>query len=76
MAIALLTTLYGAVVANVLALPVADKLANRAAEEATNRTLIIEALVMIRDGKNPSSIKDELASYLPLHARGQLLEAA
>lgn len=76
MAIALLTTLYGAVVANVLALPIGDKLGNRAAEESTNRTLIIEALVMIRDGKNPTSIKDELASYLPLHARGKLLEEA
>ena len=76
MPIALLTTLYGAVVSNVLALPVADKLGNRAAEESTNRTLIIEALVMIRDGRNPATIKDELASYLPLHARGKLLEEA
>ena len=76
MAIALLTTLYGAVVANVLALPVADKLGNCASEEAQNRTLIIEALVMIRDGRNPATIKDELASYLPLHARGKLLDEA
>jgi chemotaxis protein MotA len=64
------------VVANVLALPIADKLGNRASEESTNRTLIIEALVMIRDGKNPTTIKDELASYLPLHDREQVLEAA
>jgi chemotaxis protein MotA len=76
MAIALLTTLYGAVFANVLCLPISDKLANRAEEEGTNRSLIIEALVMIRDGKNPASIRDELASYLPLHAREKLLEAA
>jgi chemotaxis protein MotA len=76
MAIALLTTLYGAVVANVIVLPIADKLANRASEEGTNRSLIIEALVMIKDGKNPSAIKDELASYLPLHSRDQMLLAA
>ena len=76
MAIALLTTLYGAVLANVVMLPIADKLANRAEEEGTNRSLIIEALVMIREGKNPSTIKDELASYLPLHSREQMLEAA
>jgi chemotaxis protein MotA len=62
------------VLANVFALPIADKLANRAEEEGTNRSLIIEALVMIRDGKNPATIKDELASYLPLHTRHQLLE--
>jgi chemotaxis protein MotA len=76
MAIALLTTLYGAVIANVFALPLADKLANRAEEEGTNRTLIIEALVIIRDGRNPTTIRDELASYLPLHHRDQLMEAA
>jgi chemotaxis protein MotA len=76
MAIALLTTLYGAVLANVVMLPIADKLANRAEEEGTNRSLIIEALVMIREGKNPTTIKDELASYLPLHSRGKLLEEA
>jgi len=76
MAIALLTTLYGAVVSNVIVLPIADKLANRASEEGTNRSLIIEALVMIREGKNPSAIRDELASYLPLHSRDQTLLAA
>ena len=38
MAIALLTTLYGAVLSNVVFLPIADKLANRAEEEGTNRT--------------------------------------
>jgi chemotaxis protein MotA len=75
MAIALLTTLYGAVFANVLFLPISDKLGNRAIEESTNRTLIIEALVMIREGKNPAMIKDELASYLPLHSRSEPLAA-
>jgi chemotaxis protein MotA len=76
MAIALLTTLYGAVFANVLCLPIADKLSHRAEEEGTNRSLIIEALVMIREGRNPATIRDELASYLPLHHRIKLQEAA
>ncbi len=76
MAIALLTTLYGAVLANVVMLPIADKLANRAEEEGTNRSLMIEALVMIREGRNPSTIKDELASYLPLHTRSKFLDEA
>jgi len=76
MSIALINTLYGAVFSNVIFLPMADKLGNRAAEESTNRTLIIEALVMVREGRNPSVIKDELASYLPLHNRDELLQAA
>ena len=62
-------------------LPISDKLANRAQEEGTNRTLIIEALVMIREGRNPTTIRDELASYLPLHhprkdAGGRLMAGA
>jgi chemotaxis protein MotA len=76
MAIALLATFYGAAISNVIALPISDKLANRAQEEGTNRTLIIEALVMIREGRNPTTIRDELASFLPLHHRDKLLEAA
>jgi chemotaxis protein MotA len=76
MAIALLATFYGAAISNVFALPIADKLANRAQEEGTNRTMIIEALVMIRDGRNPTAIRDELASFLPLHHRDKLAEAA
>lgn len=76
MAIALLATFYGAAISNVFALPIADKLANRAGEEGTNRTLIIEALVMIRDGRNPTTIRDELASYLPLHHRDKLFAEA
>jgi chemotaxis protein MotA len=76
MAIALLATFYGAAISNVIALPIADKLANRAGEEGTSRSMIIDALVMIREGSNPTAIRDELASYLPLHQRDQLLEAA
>lgn len=76
MAIALLTTLYGAVVSNLIFLPIADKLANRAAEDGTNRTLIIDALTMIRDGRNPATIRDELSSFLPLHDRAKMLAEA
>ena len=76
MAIALLTTLYGAVFSNVLFLPLGDKLANRANEEGTNRTMVIEALVMVREGKNPATIKDELAAFLPLPHRAELQAAA
>ena len=61
---------------SIFALPISDKLANRAAEEGTHRTLIIEALVMIREGRNPATIRDDLASYLPLHSREKMLEAA
>jgi chemotaxis protein MotA len=69
MAIALLTTLYGAVLANVVALPIADKLSNRAAQLATNQSMVIDAAVMIRENKGPKQVYEELLSYLPLHKR-------
>lgn len=65
MAVALLTTLYGAVIANALALPVADKLALRSAEEKMNRSLILESIIAIQEGVNPRVIEELLKTYLP-----------
>lgn len=65
MAIALLTTLYGAVIANALCLPIADKLKLRAAEEAMTKSLIIDALLAIQGGQNPRVIDSMLRNYLP-----------
>lgn len=69
MAIALLTTLYGAVVSNLIALPISDKLANRAAEESTNSSMIIDAVIMIRENTSPKMVFEQLLAYLPLHHR-------
>ncbi len=49
MATALLATLYGAVVANIICLPIADKLHLKLVDEEINRTLIIDGILMIRD---------------------------
>lgn len=64
MAIALLTTLYGAVLANMVALPVADKLNIRKGEEARIKTMTIDALIAIQAGQNPRIIEEMLRSYL------------
>jgi chemotaxis protein MotA len=69
MSIALLTTLYGAVVGNVVAGPIADKLANRANHDAEVQSMIIDAAVMIRRNKSPKQVNEELLSYLPLKHR-------
>lgn len=76
MAIALLTTLYGAIIANAIALPIADKLANRNAEERLNRTLILEGLLAIQEGLNPRVIGELLKTYLPSKEREAMEEAA
>ena len=69
MAVALLTTLYGAVIANMVALPIANKLELRSAEERLAKSLIIDAVVAIQDGQNPRVIADMLKNYLPKSRR-------
>ena len=69
MAIALLTTLYGAILANMVALPIADKLAVRSREENVRKSLIIDALLSIQSGQNPRVIENMLETYLPRSKR-------
>lgn len=76
MAVALLTTLYGAVMANVVALPIADKLQIKSLEENINHTLVIDGVLMIRENKSPAVIRDMLISYLPSKSRAEFQEAA
>ena len=75
MAVALLTTLYGALVATMIATPIADKLSLRMTEEARQQSLYIDALVAIQEGTNPRIIEQMLSSYLPPKARNKLAEA-
>ncbi|MDH3642150.1 MAG: flagellar motor protein PomA [Gammaproteobacteria bacterium] len=65
MAVALLTTLYGAMFANMFALPIADKLALRRDEEGRVKSMIIDALMAIQGGQNPRVIDSMLKAYLP-----------
>ncbi|MFL0810918.1 MAG: flagellar motor protein PomA [Agarilytica sp.] len=65
MAVALLTTLYGAVIANAITGPISDKLKLRAAEEAMIKSLVIDALLAIQGGQNPRVIDSMLRAYLP-----------
>jgi chemotaxis protein MotA len=65
MATALLATLYGALVSNLFCLPIADKLHGKLLDEETNRTLIIDGILMIRDSKSPTLVREMLLAYLP-----------
>lgn len=77
MAVALLTTLYGAMIANMVALPIADKLELRSHEERLAKSMIIDAVMGIQDGQNPRVIRDVLKNYLPKSRRlGDEEEAA
>ncbi|MEI2562514.1 MULTISPECIES: flagellar motor protein PomA [Vibrio] len=64
MAVALLTTLYGAVLSNMIFFPIADKLALRRDQETLNRRLIMDGVLAIQDGQNPRVIDSYLKNYL------------
>jgi len=69
MAMALLATLYGATLANLICLPIADKLHGKLVDEEVNRTLIIDGVLMIRESKSPALVREMLLAYLPEHHR-------
>ena len=69
MAIALLTTLYGAMIAHMIALPIADKVTLRKNEEGRIKHMIIDALMGIQASQNPRIIDSMLRNYLPANKR-------
>ncbi len=74
LAVALLTTLYGVLISYLFAMPIAEKLDQKAIEDKENRALIMECIILIRQLKNPSLMYDFLESYLPEHIRGSVQE--
>src|SRR5690554_4975613 len=64
MAVALLTTLYGAFLANVICLPIVAKLKLRMEEEKLNQELMLDGILGIQDGQNPRIIEGLLKNYL------------
>ncbi len=70
MAVALLTTMYGAIMANLFFLPMSDKLALRSQEEELMRRLIIEGVLGILKGINPRVMEEFLETFLPPKDRG------
>ena len=64
MAVALLTTLYGAILSNMVFFPIADKLALRREQETLNRRLVMDGVLAIQDGQNPRVIDGYLKNYL------------
>lgn len=64
MAVALITTFYGAVLANLLLNPMSGKLKLRSKEEILVREMIMEGVLSISKGENPRIIEEKLNSYL------------
>jgi chemotaxis protein MotA len=65
MSVALLTTLYGALLANMVLTPIAGKLALRSNEEIRNKTIILEGVISIQSGMNPRILEEKLNALVP-----------
>lgn len=64
MAVALITTLYGALIANAICLPLAQKLKTRSKEEQMVKGLIVEGILSIQSGDNPRLVEEKLNTFL------------
>jgi chemotaxis protein MotA len=64
MAVAIITTFYGAVIANLICLPIAGKLKARSADEILMKTLCIEGIMAIQSGDNPRIVEGKLKAFL------------
>jgi len=76
MAVALLTTLYGAIVSNLFFLPFAEKLGFISKHELTAMEIVLRGIMAIQSGENPRIIEQKLSTYLPPSQRGGDREAA
>jgi len=76
MSVALITTFYGSLFANLIFLPLANKLKGRSREEILVKELILEGLLSIQAGENPRIIEEKLKTFLsPEQRKNMKLEA-
>lgn len=72
MAVALVTTFYGSVLANLVFLPVANKLKTVSADEVLLKETIIEGVLSIQAGDNPRVVQEKLKAFLSPRDRARL----
>jgi chemotaxis protein MotA len=72
MAVALLTTLYGAILANVFFLPAAGKLKIRTSGELLTKEITIEGILAIQSGDNPRVVEQKLKAFLSPQLREEM----
>ncbi len=75
LAVAVVATMYGTVLANCIAGPMGDKLAYRSSEEILRRELVMQGILSIQAGENPRCTLDKMAAFVPAKTR-PLLKAA
>ena len=65
MAIALITTFYGSVIANAMFIPMGKKLERNTGNEVLLKNMILAGIISIQNGDNPRVLRDKLETYLP-----------
>jgi len=73
MALALITTFYGAIFANLLFIPLKNKLEDRDRDESLVREIMIEGILSIQSGDNPRILEQKLVSFLAPEKREAVL---
>ncbi len=74
MAIALITTFYGALAANLIFLPLTGKLKRRSEEEVLVKEMMIEGILSIQSGDNPRIVEQKLTSFISPKMRRAIVE--
>lgn len=74
--LAVVATMYGAIIANAVAGPIGDKLSLRSGEEILNRELMLQAILSIQSGDNPRVTQDKVMAFIPAAQRDKLAKAA
>lgn len=72
MAVALLTTFYGSIIANFIAGPIANKMKVFSREELLMKEVLIEGMLSIQAGENPRIIEEKLKAFLSPAMRNSL----
>jgi chemotaxis protein MotA len=73
MALALITTMYGSIFANLFFIPIKNKLMDRDKEETLVKEILIEGILSIQSGDNPRILEAKLVSFLPPDKREAVL---
>lgn len=76
LAVAVVATMYGTVVANVIAGPIGDKLAIKSGEEMLNKEMMLQGILSIQNGDNPRTTMDKMMAFIPQAGRASLKIAA
>ncbi|MDD3172562.1 MAG: motility protein A [Herbinix sp.] len=74
MAVALITTFYGAMLANWICIPISTKLKSNNAKEIMIKEVMVEGLLSIQAGENPRVIEEKLKSFLSPTRRAAMME--